>query len=151
MPSSRCLIGVGSPHGDDQIGWLVADRLMSRGPLETRIEKVVSPLEILDRIEDVDWLGICDACQGTGLIGAWTRWTWPVADVVRQSFTGSHGISLSNVLTLGRTLGRLPQTVVIWGVEVDDCRPAAEISQAVLAAIEPVAAAIRRELNSNQD
>ena len=150
MSASRCVIGVGSPHGDDQIGWLIAERLMSQARQGTRIEKVVSPLEILDRMDQLDWLGICDACHGAGRAGTWRRWTWPNVEVIQQSFAGSHDISLTSVLELARRLDRLPRMVVIWGVEIDECQPAGSMSSAVLAAVDPVTAAILLELETAQ-
>ena len=147
MSTSRCVIGVGSPHGDDQVGWLIADKLALRELHQIRIDKVVSPLEILDRIDDLSWLGICDACHGAGQAGTWNRWTWPDVDIIQQEFAGSHGISLTAVLDLAARLGRLPPTVVIWGVEVEDCQPASLMSSTALAAVELVADAIMHELN----
>lgn len=148
MSPSRCVIGVGSPHGDDQVGWLIADRLAVRGYREFPIEKVATPLEILDRLENVAWLGICDACHGSGKAGTWNRWTWPNVELTQQRFAGSHDFSLTAVLNLAARLGKLPQTVVIWGVEVETCQPAEAISATALAAVEPVANSMIRDLNN---
>ena len=151
MSASRCLIGVGRPHGDDQLGWLIADRLSNQDGHRFKVEKVVTPLEILDRLENVDWLGICDACHGTGKSGTWKRWTWPDVAIIQQRFAGSHDFGLTAVLNLAARLGRLPRTVMIWGVEVETCEPAAAMSSTALAVVEPVANAIMDELNNDCD
>lgn len=149
MILSRSVIGVGSPHGDDHIGWLIADSLAVQNSHLFKVEKVPTPLDILDRLNNVDWLGICDACHGSGKAGTWNRWTWPNVEIIQQRFAGSHDFSLTAVLNLAARLGTLPGTVVIWGVEVETCRPSEAISSTALAAVDPVANAILQELNQN--
>ena len=121
MSASRCLIGVGRPHGDDQLGWLIADRLSNQDG------------------------------HGTGKSGTWKRWTWPDVAIIQQRFAGSHDFGLTAVLNLAARLGRLPRTVMIWGVEVETCEPAAAMSSTALAVVEPVANAIMDELNNDCD
>lgn len=135
MIASKCIIGLGSPHGDDQIGWLIADEVRLRARGECVVHKICSPLEILDRIDGIEWLAICDACRGTGLPGDWHRWTWPDTQIVQQTFAGSHDIGLATALDLATRLKRLPQTVNVWGVEIERCVPGIDVSGKVRSAI----------------
>ncbi len=146
MSASKCVIGVGSPHGDDQIGWLIADDLETRGVSELVVHKVSSPLEILDWIDGVEWLGICDACRGEGPAGSWHCWTWPNDRIIQQEFAGTHDIGLTAALELAVRLGRLPATVMIWGVEVGTCQPGDVVSLPAKEAVPDVAGAILDEL-----
>ena len=150
MPPAKCFIGVGSPHGDDQIGWLIADQVQARLADGSVVYNVGSPLEILDHIDGVEWLGICDACRGNGAEGSWQCWTWPDEQIVKPEFAGSHGISLAAALDLAERLGRLPGTVMIWGIEIAACEPGSPVSSPISAAIPQVADAIIHEIRHCQ-
>lgn len=147
LPPRRCFIGVGSPHGDDQVGWLIAEEVQFRVGTDCIVHQVGSPLEILDRIEGIEWLGIGDGvCEDSRVwerrVGEWHTWTWPDARIVRQAFSGSHDLGLAATLELAARLGRLPKTVVIWGIEIHSCQPGDPISESIRAAIPTVVEAI---------
>lgn len=142
MPSLKCVIGVGSPHGDDRIGWLIAEKVQDRGGDVVAIHKVGAPLDILERIDGVEWLGICDACRGVGRAGDWHRWTWPDEQLVQHEFTGTHDIGLTAALNLAERLGRLPGKVMVWGIEIASCQPGDDVSPSVMATVSLVADAI---------
>lgn len=146
MPLAQCVIGVGSPHGDDRIGWLVADEVRHRLGEHAVVCKVRSPLEILDWMNEVEWLGICDACRGDGPEGTWHCWNWPDNRILKQDFIGSHDFGLTAALDLAQRLRRLPPTVMIWGVEIGNCVPGDSVSISAKGAIPLVSDAIVREI-----
>lgn len=146
MAPGMSLIGVGSPHGDDQVGWKVAEAVQLLAGSACAVHRVASPLEILNRIDGVDWLGICDACRGSGIVGDWSSWSWPDERMSSREFAGSHDLGLNATLHLAARLGRLPPRVTIWGVEIGDCQPGDLITAAVMSAIPCVANAIVREI-----
>jgi Ni,Fe-hydrogenase maturation factor len=66
--SERILIvGLGSAHGDDQAGWLVVKNLASQCQEypDITVCRASIPLDLLDWIEGIDVLHICDACEST--------------------------------------------------------------------------------------
>jgi hydrogenase maturation protease len=66
--SQRVLIaGLGSPHGDDQAGWLVVEKLAieCQDDPDIMVRRASIPLDLLDWMEGVDVLHICDACEAT--------------------------------------------------------------------------------------
>lgn len=146
MRFEKCLIGLGSPHGDDQIGWQIADSLRPELPSDVVVRKAQSPMEILNWIDDLQWLGICDACSGLMSPGHWKCWTWPDPELSGIPFSGTHDFGLSSVLELADRLGRLPATVQIWGIEIADCRVGLEISVPVQQSIPGVMASIGQQL-----
>ena len=135
------LVGLGSPHGDDQIGWLVADAVAELDPTMLAV-RALSPMDLLDRLDGVDRLAICDACVGSGAVGALTRWDWPTIEALPTTATGTHDMSLVEVLELAESLGRLPGHVTIWGIEAEPPHPAAPVSAKLAAAIPHLAQAI---------
>jgi len=116
-PGSSLLVGIGSPHGDDQIGWRVADAIEGQRLAGLRVCRAGSPIDLVGWIENVDCLVVCDACQGVGPVGSWHRWCWPAAEVLPLKFSGSHDLGLAAALGLAERLGQLPEQVTIWAVE----------------------------------
>ena len=76
-----------------------------------------SPGELLDCLEGVDRLIVCDACQNMGSRGAVHCWRWPGAPLQTLRSAGSHDLTLAAALALAEQLRLLPAEVVIFGVE----------------------------------
>lgn len=114
-----CWVGVGSPLGDDRVGWIVIDRLRSRTVPGTEFVKLPSPVDLLDLADRPfrRWL-ICDAFAGPGPVGRLHHWRWPADELNDVCFSGSHDVSLPAALTLAGNLGRLPSRVDVWGIDV---------------------------------
>ena len=124
MTTPRTLVvGIGSPYGDDQLGWVVANRVANKlrynqHQVTARVAK--SPVDVLSWLENVERLVVCDACHGQGLVGRVHQWTWPAPEVERTAWSGTHDVPLPMVLSLAEQLGRLPKQVVLWAVEASD-------------------------------
>ena len=57
------VVGVGSPHGDDRVGWrLVEDLAESAGPGVEAVA-VAQPLGLLDHLDGCSALIVVDACR----------------------------------------------------------------------------------------
>lgn len=66
--------------------------------------------------------------------------------MAREAFTVStHTFGVAEAIELGRVLGRLPASLVIYGIEAGRFDQGAEPQPAVLAAVERVAQEILRE------
>ena len=148
MTSDRTLIvGLGSPHGDDQAGWLVADALSGRRlQPAVAVRKAMSPADVLDWVDGLERLIICDACRGLSQIGALSRWDWPADQLAQVSWSGTHDLALPAALELADRLGRLPSQTVIWAVAGATANALTTPSDAVAAAIPMLTAAITAEL-----
>ncbi len=147
MTSTRCVIGVGSSHGDDQIGWLIADALDAQLSKQVTVRKASSPSDLLNWIGEVEWLGICDACRGAGAAGDWYCWTWPDHQIDQRTFRGTHDMTLSAALSLAATLGQVPQTIKIWGIEIGNCQPGDSVSAVIRSRIPQIVDSILQEID----
>jgi hydrogenase maturation protease len=146
--SETLIVGVGSPHGDDRVGWSVTQQLAPRVASLATVRVVADPSEILHWLEGVRTLHICDACQLSGAAGRIHRWQWPdLPAEVGQAPWSSHGMTLPQTLALAESLGVLPEAVTIWGIEIAEARPAeslsAELQQVAAAVAEQIAGEIR--------
>lgn len=146
--SKTLVVGIGSPHGDDQAGWQVADRLaaIEVAQCRARVRKARSPTDLLDWLDVVERLIVCDACHGLGLIGQLRRWEWPSRELSDVAWSGTHDLPLPAVLQLASKLGCLPKHVVVWGVEAAEQAVMTAMSPAVVAALQKLADAIVGEL-----
>jgi Ni,Fe-hydrogenase maturation factor len=164
--TTTLLVGIGSPHGDDRAGWevvrLVQNRLRSRG----LVRCAQTPAELLDWLDGVERLEICDAVydaaydtagraagyahRGVGLDETTDPvrcWQWPSNELQQTEFRGSHDLSLPAVLELAEALGRLPARVRIWGVPIVQTEALGPISARAAANVRAAATRICRTLD----
>ena len=138
MSATSLLVGIGSPYGDDSVGWEIANRVADHVGDAIRVRCASTPAELLDWLDGVDVLDVCDAVASGGEIGSVFCWHWPAAEIEHAPFGGSHDLSLPAALALAETLGRLPAHVRIWGVAIAPGRALGPLSPAVAAAVPKV-------------
>lgn len=112
----KLIYGIGSPHGDDQIGWRVIERICSRLPEGWQAKSGNVPMDLLNHLEDISELHIVDACEGEEELGTTHRIAWPAQQLQTKSVSTSHDFSLRMTLDLADSLGILPKNVTIWGI-----------------------------------
>ena len=152
MSLTPLVIGIGSYHGDDQVGWFVAQQLARRLRDKADVRQALSPMDILNWIEGARRLLICDACRGSGEPGTIRRWTWPAAELERLSWSGTHSLGLPETLALAEQLGHRLHQTIIWTVEADRAElnqpePGQPLSHEVASAVLAVVEAIEDEIN----
>ena len=65
-----------------------------------------------------------------------------------QDFLSSHGISVAEIVGLGRALGVLPATLLLYGIEVHGAVPGAALHPRVCAALSILLRAITLDVQS---
>jgi hydrogenase maturation protease len=147
MPAYTTLfVGLGSSHGDDRVGWLVADALEPHLGEHAIVRQAAAPLDILNWLDGVERLAICDACQGTGPAGSWRRWPSPLQDFPAGRARHSHDLGLAASLQLAARLSTLPPVILLWGVEIGQASPNQSASPEVAAAVPAVVNDVLRTL-----
>jgi hydrogenase maturation protease len=121
MKSGDLIVGVGSPHGDDAVGWLAVERLAGKVAPSVRLVALRQPVELADHLEGCRRLWIVDGCRGSQP-GTVHRLIWPDARIELATGYSSHGFGVAAALELTAALGRLPQQVVIFAIEAEDGR-----------------------------
>lgn len=142
------VVGLGSPGGDDRVGWEVVAHLRDRLGAGDWVEALAHPLHLLDIPPHYRQWIVVDASRGGGSPGTIQRLIWPEARLQTARTVSSHGLDLVAVLELATQLGRRPPRVVIFTIEAAtvDILPTATMSAAVAAAIPTVVALIRAEI-----
>jgi hydrogenase maturation protease len=143
------ILGIGSPSGGDQAGWLVVDALLADGVQAgegVAIEKLDRPgATLISCLENASRVILFDAMRGGGLEGSirhFDRNDWP-------GYGGglsSHGFGVFDALALARELGSLPPRLDLYGIEIGPALQGEAAGVAVEAAARQLARRIAAEL-----
>lgn len=153
-------VGLGSPHGDDQIGWLIADALQQQLSRYSDISarKTAVPLDVIDWLDDVTDLHVVDACWSGGQVGSLSVLRSSSDDIAggfpeleRLRSNGSHDFGLAAVFDLASKLGRLPEHVVVHAVTGCSFEPGEEVSAELVERIPEITRNILKELTDARD
>jgi hydrogenase maturation protease len=147
---SRVLIlGIGSPSGDDQAGWLVANALKEMGADRIAgvvVDKLDRPgADLVARFESAAHVVLIDAMQSGEAIGTIRRFAqqdWPTY----RGGLSSHGFGVLGALLLARELGGLPGWVDLYGIEIASANPGETPGEAIRTAVQALARQIANEI-----
>ena len=143
----RVVIGVGNAWaGDDAAGLLVARIVRDRAPVGVAVvEHEGEPTALIDTWEGARLAIVVDATAGGGPPGE-VR----VIDATEQPLsarltgTSTHAYGLGETIELARALGRLPERLVVVGIEGESFAAGAAPGAAVGAALERAAQEVLR-------
>ncbi len=145
------IIGVGSPFGDDRLGWTVAEQLRNSSYLKARQPGRIA-VSILDRPgvmllahwDGTDDVIVIDAMRSRCARGTWRRLA--VDDLAFSPPVTSHGFGVAGALELARALGHLPRRLCLYGIEMDDSWAGPGLSPAVAAAVPTLVREVEAEI-----
>jgi hydrogenase maturation protease len=132
------VVGLGSPHGDDRLGWAAIDLLRPRLPAHVQAVKISGGPGLLERLDGQDQALVIDAAAPSGRPGTIRSFAWPACagDLPQRPSSSTHGWGLIEALRLAEVLGRLPRVVMIETVEAACAPPGCPaLSPAVQAAL----------------
>lgn len=137
------VLGAGSPHGDDQVGWLLIGALTEGGAPGFEAGLLRQPVELIDRLAGCDVLVIVDACRSGASVGTVTVRSWPDPEAQEPDMGSTHGLGLGWALAMAQALGTpLPQVVLV-GVEAGAVESGGELTPALRDALPALAARLR--------
>lgn len=146
MAGRTLLIGVGNRlRGDDAAGLEVARRakaLVGAGSHIEFVEHEGEPLALLDAWEGADAVVLVDALHGGGRPGSVRRFEAserPLPASLPGSTSSTHAIDLAQAIELGRELGRLPASLVVFALAGVGFQTGEGLSAEVEKAIGPLA------------
>jgi hydrogenase maturation protease len=147
--STLRIIGIGNPdRGDDAVGVYVVDALRAAPPAHAIISTARGDmLALLDAWNPDDAVILVDAmapASTPGRIACFDAGERTLQQAL-ASFASSHVFNLAETIELGRALGRLPQRLLIFGVEAENFAPGTALSPSVAAAIPALVQQINQE------
>ena len=144
------VIGVGNDaRRDDGVGLAVARAVRPRLLGRARIEECPNDATaLLSLWEGAGVVLVADAVRSGSPPGSLRRIDVDASPLPVAGATSTHGLSLSEAVGLGRTLGRRPERLVVYGIEAGDLGPGAGLSAPVAGAVGPAAGWIALEVLS---
>lgn len=139
------ILGIGSPSGDDQAGWLTVDALFAAGLRSEDglvIEKLDRPgTSLIPLLDNAAWVILVDAMQGSGPAGRIRHFDladWPQ----HTKGLSTHGIGVLDALSLASALGSLPPRLDLYGIEIGSANPGAPAADEIASAARQLAGCI---------
>ncbi|MCB0173545.1 MAG: hydrogenase maturation protease [Anaerolineae bacterium] len=141
-----CVAGVGKPWAtDDAVGPTIVRQLASRfeaAPPATGVDLAFTTssepaVDLLHLMEGADQVIIIDAVRSGAPPGTIHRQVWLPGLIESRGVerASSHGLGVREILALAAELGRLPDQVFLWGVEVVSTEPGYGLSPPVAAVL----------------
>ena len=144
------IVGLGSPFGDDRLGWVALEMLQGSAALNEGGAGNIS-FVVLDRpgalllthLHDAERVIVVDAVRSGAPPGTLHRLEpgkWAASESV-----SSHGFGLAAALELARALDDLPPHLVLHGIEIDPSNAGFSLSEAVRRSLPGLVREIGRE------
>lgn len=144
------VLGVGSSHGDDQIGWKVIDELAAQGIEALSLKKLATPIELVDLLDQASEIHIVDA--GESLNASVRRLRYcdrqGRALVSRSANRSTHDFGLVQALELAESMGNSTDHITIWLAAGENFEPLAAISKRAMHSVTDCVNDVLAELSS---
>lgn len=140
-----CVIGIGNTYRrDDGVGLEVARRLKIRLPESVKvIEHPGEGTALMALWEGANCVILIDAMHAGAAPGTVQRIDFKNIDLLQNTFrTSSHAFGLAEALALATELKRLPNCLILFGIEGADFSEGTGFSDAVAQAINSAANAV---------
>lgn len=146
--SKIAVIGIGNPYrGDDGAGWAVIDALEGKISPQIKLCKLRGDLgDLLDHFGNYSIIYMIDACTSEASAGSWQRIDALIDPMLlEQPQTSTHGLSISQAISLARALDQLPSKLIIYAIRGEHYHVSNELSPLVAEAVKIVAYNILQE------
>jgi hydrogenase maturation protease len=143
------VVGVGNAYrGDDAVGLTVAEVLRERAELDVRVRVCEQePTRLIDAWEGADVAFVVDAVASGAEVGRVHRFDAATPLPARVFGSAStHALGVADAVELARTLGRLPERTIVYGIEGASFGAGADVTPEVAAAATQVAQTILEEV-----
>ena len=148
------VIGIGNPfRQDDAVGLHVARELKGCvAEVVSVVEKSGEATELMEAMENAEALILVDALQSGMAPGTVHRFDVSTISLPKNCFSCStHNMGLAESIEMARALDKLPETVIVYGIEGDCFDPGETLSPQVSKAIGETAENILRDIADIQE
>lgn len=137
-------------RSDDAVGLEVARRLADRLPVGVDLlEREGEPTGLIAAWEGADAVWLVDAVSAGAEPGSVHRLDASDRELPGELFrTSTHHVGVAEAVELARALGLLPRRTIVFGVEGGSFDVGADLTPAVAAAVDGVAAVVSEEVEA---
>lgn len=148
------VLGIGSPFGDDQLGWEVVKLLQQKPALycfsldQLHITCCDRPgMHLLELMKPAQTVFLIDAIKTGAMIGTVHRFQNEEIEGVGDPLS-THDLGISAAMKMGATLQVLPPKVVLYGIEVGDVQFQFALSEPIKQAVKALSVRVESEILS---
>lgn len=148
------VLGIGSPFGDDQLGWEVVKLLQQNPALycfssdQLHITCCDRPgMHLLELMKPAQTVVLIDAIKTGATIGTVHRFQNEEIEDVGDPLS-THALGIAAAMKMGATLQVLPPKVVLYGIEIGDVQFQFALSKSIKKAVKAVSIHVEREILS---
>ncbi len=148
------VLGIGSPFGDDQLGWEVIKLLQASQPLHHYIPHKLElshcdrpGLYLLELMRDARCVFLIDAIKTGSKIGTIHCFKNETIEGVGSALS-THSIGMAEAMQMGRALQTLPKTVLLYGLEIGDVRSEWTMTAPIIEAIKALSMRLEQDILS---
>ncbi|MCL6475617.1 MAG: hydrogenase maturation protease [Firmicutes bacterium] len=148
------VIGIGNPYRrDDGAGIAVVRRIRLLAPRDVEVIECPGDLTmVLDIWQGFGRVIVVDAMRSGRAAGEVMRFDASTQTLpANMRFSSTHAMGLNEILALAHALNRLPQKLVIYGIEGSDFGEGEGLSEEVAKAVEDVVRYILLDLQKGEE
>lgn len=146
------VFGIGSPFGDDRLGWEVIDRLQHERvltpyiPHRLQLIRCDRPgMQLLEMMKPAQAAWIVDAVKSGSAIGTLHVFHNEDIEQVDTRLT-THAFGVAEAIKMGKILNMLPLQVTFYGIEIGASALVFELSPPIIAAIDELARRLQQAI-----
>ena len=148
------ILGIGSPFGDDQLGWAVVHLLQQQTSLHRFMPKQLQMtccdrpgMHLLELMRNAKTVFLIDAIKSGAPLGTLHCVTNKQIEDVGNALS-THGLGIAEAMKMGAALNELPEQVVLYGIEIGEPQLQFTLSEAITKAIQDLAVRIDNDIFS---
>lgn len=146
------VLGIGSPFGDDRLGWEVIHRLQQQLLLQCYIPQHLQfincdrpGMRLIELMQGANPIILIDAVKSGAAIGTLHRFQNQEIESLNMGFS-THDIGVGEALKIGRALNALPELIIFYGIEIAEIDLQADLSTHLREAIEILVEKVQGEI-----
>lgn len=136
--STSTVIGLGSSHGDDRLGWAVLEALEIKLGSQSNIGYIYCDRTVFDWLaytHGVDQVFFIDAVMSDDKPGRVHQIDLHEIPADRYKGLSTHGFSLFDAIEMAKSLDSLPTISILYGIELEQCQPLEIMQESVVDAV----------------
>lgn len=148
------VIGIGSPFGDDQVGWEIVKQLAQCRRIQCYMPRCLSlsyhdrpGVRLLDLMKNVNKLFLVDAVVTGKTIGSYYRLQNEEIEAFKN-LVSTHELGVAQTLQLARALNQLPKEIIFYGIEINPANLTFSISSSIECVIYSLVERMKNEIIS---
>ncbi|MFW2571387.1 hydrogenase maturation protease [Legionella sp. 29fVS95] len=146
------ILGIGSPFGDDRLGWEVVQGLQQKKALQDYSTEQLQfmacdrpGLNLLDWMQQAKTVFLIDAVRTGAKVGSLLYLENEEIKTINP-IQSTHEFGLANTIEMGKILNLLPKKLVLYGIEVNELKFQFEITEPIRAAIDALITRIEKDI-----